>query len=204
MLSLSEVSRLEKNKLSSDGIWYVMLEVRLNDEDNTVLNFVRNNENVHWNGIEWMAFPFELGDNTETAKREIPKVQIKVSNIGKAVQRYIEMAKGGVGADVDLLTVNSNDLENLTPCQNYKFQVYGVSCDSKWITFELHAMNPFEKRFPIERALKNNCRFKFKEARCGYTGGEAVCNKTIVRCRELGNSPRFGGFRGIKNGGNYI
>lgn len=39
-----------------------------------------------------------------------------------------------------------------------------------------------------------NCQYRmFKDARCGYTGAETTCDKTMSRCKELGNVTRFGG-----------
>ena len=42
-----------------------------------------------------------------------------------------------------------------------------------------------------------NCQFAFKDSRCGYSGGETVCDKTLKRCQALSNVTRFGGFPSI-------
>lgn len=45
------------------------------------------------------------------------------------------------------------------------------------------------------RAVQDvTCRFRFKDANCGYTGAETTCNYTKARCKELNNFLRFGGF----------
>lgn len=45
------------------------------------------------------------------------------------------------------------------------------------------------------RAVQDvTCRFRFKDANCGYIGAETTCNYTQARCKELGNFLRFGGF----------
>lgn len=41
----------------------------------------------------------------------------------------------------------------------------------------------------------SSCRWKkFKGAQCGYAGAETACNRTYLRCKELGNEANFGGF----------
>jgi hypothetical protein len=52
------------------------------------------------------------------------------------------------------------------------------------------SLGPREKYGP-------NCRFRFKNARCGYVGVETECNRTWTRCGELLNQARFGGWRKI-------
>jgi hypothetical protein len=44
-----------------------------------------------------------------------------------------------------------------------------------------------------------NCRFRFKSARCGYSGAFTTCNRTRTQCLERGNQIRFGGFRHSPN-----
>jgi hypothetical protein len=79
------------------------------------------------------------------------------------------------------------------------FELKYPRTDARWATFTLGASNPSNIRFPRNRIMKNQCRHKFKgsDGRCGYSGGETSCNKTLSRCRELNNSERFGGRPGV-------
>lgn len=63
--------------------------------------------------------------------------------------------------------------------------------------------------FTIERILNQysslspnmvfdvNCQFKFKSSRCGYSGSETKCDKTLTRCKTLSNVTNFGGYPSI-------
>lgn len=63
--------------------------------------------------------------------------------------------------------------------------------------------------FSVERALYSystvspnmtydvNCQFKFKDGKCQYAGAETKCDKTLTRCRALGNVTRFGGYPSV-------
>ena len=69
--------------------------------------------------------------------------------------------------------------------------------------------NPRALSFNVERPLNNysslspnmiydvNCQFMFKGTKCGYSGEEAKCNKTLANCQELGNQQNFGGFPSV-------
>lgn len=45
-----------------------------------------------------------------------------------------------------------------------------------------------------------NCQFKFKDdkdVRCQYKGAETKCDKTLARCKALGNVTNFGGYPSV-------
>ena len=67
MLNLSTVAALEKNKLHSDGVWFVLLDIVVPELSQTI-RIVRNTEDVVWNGNTYIDFPFELGNLTDDAK----------------------------------------------------------------------------------------------------------------------------------------
>ncbi len=142
MLSLSAVALLEKNRLSTDGAWLVLLEITLGA---TTLYLVRNTEDITWNGQLWTAFPFELDDLTEDGK-ELPQLTIRIGNVSRVVQGYVEAADGGSGASVILRVVNSKNLAGATAEIEGTFQVVKTSCDALWARFTLGAPSPMQIR----------------------------------------------------------
>lgn len=205
MLNLSPAAFLEKNRLASDGAWLVLLEIAVFGLDQAI-RVVRNTEDVEWpsgSGRVWTAFPFELDEIGEDSKGEVPRVVVRVSNVTRAVQAYLEQADGGVGASVTIRVVHGAHLDLPDPEVELVFEALEARTDSRWAEFTLGAANPFRRRFPQNRALKNFCRFKFKSPECGYVGEVQACGKTLAECRELNNSRRFGGFPGVGLGGFY-
>jgi len=49
-----------------------------------------------------------------------------------------------------------------------------------------------------------NCRYRFKDARCGYAGSDTTCDRSWTDCDSKSNSARFGGFRHIPPAGTLI
>lgn len=201
-LNLSAVAKLEKIKISSDGAWLVLLEIKISETQ--VIRVVRNTEDIEWNGLTWYSFPFDLEDITEDSQGEIPTVTVKVSNVTKTVQRYIEETNGAVGANVTLYVVHSKHLDYSVPEIEESFTVRSIKCDPYWVSFTLSGDFPTLRRIPETRYLKDYCPFKFRGIECGYKQeDDAECNKTLDDCRKLDNSLRFGGEPSIPEGGSF-
>ena len=201
MLTISDAAKLEKNRLDDSGVWLLLLELRFSSD--TTIRICKNNENINWNGYEWVAFPFEIDNVQDTTKGSIPTVQLRVSNVDRIMQSYAEQYDGAIGSTVVLRIVNSNYLSSTTPEVEEKFMISSVDADRDWVYITLSIMNPIRMVFPKEKFIRNFCRFKFKGQRCGYTGSDTSCNHTLEDCETKGNKDRFGGFPGIPLGGIY-
>ena len=197
MLALSEASIIEKNKLSTDGVWLLALEAQI---PGNTLYLVNNTEDVTLGGKRYVAFPFSLEDITEDGK-ELPNVRLTVLNATGTIQRYVEKNNGLGGMKV-VLRVYHTSIPDVAEVEEY-FVVTGVTCDVEWVTFTLGTDFSFTRRFSPVRMMKDYCPFKFKGVECGYRGAAQQCNKTLKRCRELGNNIRFGGEATIPQGGLY-
>lgn len=203
MLNLSTVAALEKNKLHSDGVWFVLLDIVVPELSQTI-RIVRNTEDVVWNGNTYIAFPFELGNLTDDAKGSIPSLELKVSNVTKAIQYYLEQANGGTNGTVILRVVLNKNIESDIPELEEWFTVTNTKADAQWVTFTLGVKYPAGARRPLRRYIKNFCPYKYKGLECGATATQADCPKTLTGCRERNNAPRFGGDPSIPQGGVYL
>lgn len=210
MLTLPAAAILEKNKVWQQSAWLTMLEIQ-DSRLEEPLRLVCSNRNVIWGGHEWVAFPFEI-PSVKQSKSEIPKVPVKISNITRVIEQYIEMYDGFIGDTVILRVINTdgstkNDAGAYVVTSDAvveeTFTVQSVSSDATWATFNLGGSLPIMQRFPPRRILKDFCPFPFKGIECGYAGSETSCPKTLAGCRARGNSVRFGGEPAIGYGGMY-
>jgi phage-related protein len=235
--NISSFALLEKNKLTSSTVWLVMLEITIPGVA-IPIRITSNNESVTWREESWIAFPFELDDISEESKGEVPQVTLRVSNVSRVMESYLQdfdlytKTSGYSPIEVKIYVVNNQgsfssgvvtdttssgavtdtgsagaltdelyDIANPDPEVEHVFELMNPKTTSMWATFTLGAANPFRKRFPQSRLLKNHCRFIFKDAWCKYASGETLCDKTLTRCRALSNSINFGGFPGVGTGG---
>ena len=196
MLSIPAALIAEKNALSNSSPFLVLCEIALASPASTTLRLVKNEVNITWDGETWSAFPFGLSDLGESGKNEVPSISLNVSNVSRAMQSYIEQYDGGIDATVTIRVVHADHLAETDPMVELQYTVTGCAANSKEVTFTLGGSNPWRRRAPQNRAFKNSCRWRFKSTRCGYSGSETECSKTITRCRALSNSTRFGAYIG--------
>ena len=197
MLSISAISKAEKNKLSTDSCFLILLEIRLQD----TVYICYNNEDIIWRNQRYQAFPFKIGEVEENETAD-PQVSLKVSNVARGMQWHVEESGGGVGTEVILRVVNSLNMNGDADLEEY-FVVTACKIDEQWIDFTLGNGYSAKTRRPLDRYMKNNCPFKYKGLRCGYRGNITTCMHTLADCRAHGNSKRYGGFPGIDQKGVY-
>lgn len=198
-LTLSSAIALAKNRLSDEGAWLVLLEIRFHDVGSTVLRLVRNTEDIIWDGEVWTAYPFDLDEAKQSADGSVQSVFIRVSNVLRAVQRYIESLDGMGDAEVILRVVYSLELDEAAVIEEI-FSVGKIACTAEWVSIELLPENLWARRCPRFTYARQNCRWTFKSAECGYAGATTSCNKTLAACAALAggsNVARFGGFPSI-------
>jgi len=199
MKTLPLAIRVEKNRLSSDKPFIILMRLTL--LDNTVIRLARNTEDVTFQGFTWTAFPFDIEFGGESAKGELTFATLKVSNVTQALQPYIEEQSGGVGAKADLIVMcldhPTEDYSDLT----LSFTCLACSSDAHWIVFKLGVKNMLLQRYPLYRYQANHCNWvgDYMGYECGYRGPleNTPCKGDIVSCRQRGNSSRFGGFIGL-------
>jgi len=188
------------NSLSDDDPCLILLEITVPGLTDPIL-LVNNEVNITWDSKMWVAFPFEVDTIGDWRKSELPRIVVKVSNVARAIQGYIDASDGGISASVSLYVVHAGNLSETTPLIELNYTVTSTSCNHEWVTFNLSASNTFTRRFPKNMCFKNMCRFKFKDAWCKYAGVETQCDRSLERCRALSNSVNFGGFPGIGSRG---
>lgn len=202
-LDISTGALLEKNKMNSDSTWLLLVAIQYESEP--TVRICLNNEEVTWDGNTYYPAIFELSGLVETKDAEVPTVPLTFVDVERVIIPSIEEFDGGIGSIVTLNIVNSKYLHISTPELQEVMEIIECSFDDKAVVqLKLGAEDLSNKLCPPNRYLKNHCRFAFKGSRCGYSGGETECNRTLARCKELGNSVRFGGCPGIGTSGVQI
>lgn len=204
-VTLSSTVIDEKNALGSTSVFLLALEITI--PGTLPIRVVRNTANITWRGQTWQKFPFEIEEISLGDKGEVPQVNLKVSNVSRVMEAYIQeydtycKANGYSQITVTIYVLNSLDLANTDPCVQHDFILKQPKTNSQWATFVLSASNPYRRRVPQGRILKNHCRYRFKDRRCQYAGAATQCDHTLTNCRTLANSVNYGGFPAAGTGG---
>lgn len=192
MLPWSLAGILEKNKLANDKPFLVFVQLDV-DGIPEPIRLVRDNQDQTWAGETWSRFPLEFDKVTEDGK-EIPSVNLRVSNVGGIVQGYVQQYKGFADAAVKLFVVHAGHLDNPVAEFELDFVVTQTKYDEQWVIFSIGASNDHAFRFPFWRYMANFCNYHFKDIQCGYNGDLPACDGTLPTCRI---PIRFGGEPGI-------
>ena len=215
-MTLSATAFIEKNKLATNYTWLILMDITL--PDTSVIRICGNSENVTWpvsGGNVYTAFPFDIAEIGDTSKGEVPSVNIKISNVTRSMEPYLDTYDGMIGSTVKLYVVNSKNVttpslgagvNNANPEVELEYEIISSGSDSMWATFTIGAANPFNKRFPRNRIMRNLCRYKaFKGDQCQYVGAQTSCDRTLDTCRNtMLNEEHFGGFPGVGSRGVYV
>jgi phage-related protein len=204
MLSLSSITKAEKNKMNTDSVMLILLELQVPIDGVDPIRVCYNTEDITWNGQQWIAFPMEIAECEEDSTGSYPSFDIKLDNTGRALTYYVEQSNGANGGLVILRVVNSKNLDSITPEIEEKYEVSECHVDQNFVTLTVGPSYSPDSRRPIYRYLKNGCRFEYKDKRCQCSSSLTDCPHTLAGCRARGNSARFGGFPGIDQGGIYV
>lgn len=176
-----------------------LLEIDAGEE---ILRLVANNEDIVWQGHTYTKFAFMVDMPSSTSDGSITTLPLRVCNIERVLRPYLDAYDGGVGLPVTITLVNPAMIDE--DYSELRATLYNLSTenDSQWVYFTLGPLNPLNKAFPPDQYISNHCRFGFKnDPRCGYSGLETECDRSLDRCRELNNSARFGGHPGLDGRG---
>lgn len=201
MKTLPQALVQEKNAISSNNPWLVLVDLQLPGAPNYY--FVSNNENVSFRGRTYTAFPFMLDAMTESSSGEVPTVGLRVANVTQIIHAWLEDLDGAVGSTVVIRVVNTGHLDEDYAELELEFIILSTTADAEWITFTLGASNPLRRRFPKYRYISSHCNWagNFKGVECRYSGATTSCDGTWESCEALNNTRNFGGYRGLSEKG---
>lgn len=191
------------NSLGGDSVLLVALKIVI--PSTPIIYIVRNGEAVTFLGNEFIPFEFNIGEIT-AGKGETPQLQLQIDNTSRAIERYLieydtYLKLNGIegnGITCELYVLNTNDLSEAVMIEY--FELVDFKANNKMATFTLGTTSLFNKQYPPRKMYANFCSFKFKDARCAYSGVITTCNKTLSDCRARNNSVRYGGMVGTGSG----
>jgi lambda family phage minor tail protein L len=199
--SLSVASIIEKNRLSSDVPWLILLDVDVVDPNTSAvvetMHLVRNPDPVTFNGFTYQPASFDV--ELKSTAGEQSTINLSIKDYTLAVQKKMQDYGGGVGFMVALMVVNAGNLAQPPEVIEY-FEVIGAETANYVCQFTLGAENNITKAFPRRRQTKDFCQWRYKGEECGYTGSMPSCDLSLKGpngCAAHQNVIHFGAYPGI-------
>jgi len=195
MRNIDTTFKTEKNKQENRPVF--LYTVYNYDGEGNNLYFAEYDQDVVYNGITYQKFPITHEYIAENTQGEIDAVKVKLANISRLIQAYLEQYDFR-GKKVSIKMVWADQLDDPDAYIEDIYYIDSITADQDNVEFTLTSkFDVLDLELPTRRYSRNYCSWKFKSSECGYTGPETSCNKTLQRCRELGNVKRFGGFPSI-------
>ena len=153
-----------------------------------------------YGGETYLGAPLEVGQLKKSDETEVSKVNVSVSNVNQGISAIIG---------------NSGDI--ITGCDCYLYQVFlntstfslvsGVDTplfagrannlvmNEQSASMDIETtLGGFDKSAPV-MSYGVSCQWSaFKDERCGYTGDQTSCDRTLTTCKRYGNLENFSGF----------
>lgn len=188
----------QKNALTKKPI-YLYTVYEYNGVNN--LYFAAYAEDVTFAGIKYTRFPITHEAIGENVNGEINTVQITLSGVSLLIRSYLKNYDFH-RKKVSIKQVFQDTLGDSNAYKEDIFYIDSYKSDYEQVSFTLSTrVDILCAKIPGQVYTRNSCIWLkttgFKGAQCGYTGEETTCNGTLARCKELGNSSRYGAFPSI-------
>jgi phage-related protein len=198
---LSVSSAIDKNKISSENAWVILLDIYITDPNTRsvveTLRIARNPENIAFNGEFYTAGNFEI--QMEQSQDRAPSVSINAKDPTGFIHARMEDMAGGVFSEVQMTVVNSSRLDRPPEIQE-RFQIVGSSVKDYTVSFQLGSENPLGIQFPKHRQFQDRCAWRFRGYGCGYNGPVQTCDYSkdgSNGCASKNNTLNFRGLPGL-------
>ncbi|MFW6855393.1 hypothetical protein ACODYM_29300 [Burkholderia gladioli] len=199
---ISVANVIEKNRLSSDIPYVLLMKVDLQDmaTGSTVesLYFANCPDPVPWGGQTYAAAQFSIDLQQEAG--EMPQLTLSALDYAQALIKPINQYGGGVGMPVTVTVINAGDTAGDPELQEF-FEVISCEVSNYNVQFTLGAENGLAKTFPKRVQRRDFCTWVYRDpSTCAYVGSLTSCDRTLHGpngCSAHANSINFGAYPSI-------
>lgn len=208
---LSATAILEKNELSSDQAFVVLIEVQVPSTPLTRFRLAANPTAVSWQGNTYSPAALGLSVLREDGEGGFGELEVTLGNARRDAMPYLEQYDLS-GQPARLILVSQAELTSGEAVIDDPYRVISVAASAEAIVLRLGQWNAYQSQFPGAVAAREHCRFQYRGARCAYTGALATCDKTRqgpngceAHAVDSDDHPRrFGGFPLMPRGGGVL
>lgn len=177
------------------------------------LRFAAYDVDVIFDGETYLKFPITHDRITENTKGEVDSTTVQLSNVLRLIEYYLQNYDLR-GKKVSIKLVYADALDDPDCFIEFSNYIDSYVSNVRDVIFTL--MSKFDilnLSLPSVLWLRDFCQWEFacpavralgRGLECAYAGAETSCNRTWQRCKELGNSRRFLGARGIPGRRGYV
>lgn len=204
-LTATQLAAVEAIRSDFPLIWCV--EIPIPDSVSpSVLRITSHSESVEFltdsagAPLTWDPYPMRVGTLNEDTKGTQQTWTIAIGAQNRQVLALVDAYEGLEEQVVRARLVDLAALAEGLGIIDLRGRIIGCSATQDALTFELGQVDMRRAKLPTQRVSPLRCRYKYKGARCGYSGAIATCDKGLTTpngCEVHANENRWGGFRGV-------
>jgi lambda family phage minor tail protein L len=150
-------------------------------------------------GQLYTTFPITHDQLSENREGQVDQLQVSVANADRVIGGYVELYDGFRGNRLNIKTVFIGLLDDADAYIEDKYTIDSAIVSEGQCSFTCTSrLDVMDVQIPNRRFLNYCAWLVFKGPECLYSGSGTTCDRSLARCRELGNQVRFGGFPGCK------
>jgi len=196
MKAATDAFKQRKNQAVTKPVF--LYSIQYDAVGNNWLHYADFPTDITFDGVTYTKFPIYHRDISERLDGSAFKVNLYIANVDRGIQYYLENYNGLREAKVEIRQIFYDEVLTPSVVDLSTFYVADAAVDSQKASLVLSSrFDVFDVQLPRRKFYRTYCNHIFKGAGCAYSGGETSCNKTIQRCKELGNIHRFGAFPAI-------
>lgn len=170
-------SVIDKNKVSSDTPWVILLDIFVVDPNTRTtvetVRLVANTDPVTYDGNLYTPANFEI--RVEQKQNSDQRVSISAQDQNRLLQSRIEAYAGGIFSEVNMIIMNTDRLDQ--PAEmSQRFQITRASSKDDIVQIELGSENRLAIQFPKHNQWQDRCAWRFRGYGCAYSGPELTCD----------------------------
>jgi phage-related protein len=157
-------------------------------------------QSLTFDGNNYLGAPLELSIPARDDNAEVLRMKATISNVNQSISGIIGQHGDVItGCECTLTQVflNTSTFSLIPDIDRVLFigKANNLQLTNESASLDVVcSLGGFEKQAPF-MSYGVNCQYrKFKDCRCGYTGSEKTCDRTLETCKRYGNQERFGGF----------
>jgi len=179
--------------LSETAAFYLLVEM---DLVTTTVRYTDMDVDWYYEGELYNPVDLSLGEMSSGSGMQVETMSFSIQNVDQQMaSHFLNDNQLGRKVTIRFFCLDGNR-EVISTVQLFRGLIANWKMDE--LAIEVTLKNELvlwrKKTLRKSRVL---CPWAFKGVECAYSGGSSSCNKTYERCKELGNTDNFGGFRWI-------
>ena len=177
-LSAATIAEVHKQRNASPWVWLYEIFAIQNATETKPFRVTSHDQDVVFESKTYRPFPIKHDAVQQDSKGNLPSVQLKVANVRRELNRYVELADGGSTNDVRIIGLNKAALAT-ADARIWTLQIKTASVTAQWVILRLGMPAFYQRPMPLGVYTRHRCEHAYKHPdTCAYAGTLPSCDKT--------------------------